>query len=86
MPRGVWGLRIWAVKNSTVRSAACGPARRIVAGRPSICQPPDTTSAAGAADTGTRASGGGAKASGASGGVGRVGSVPEWSCHGQIVT
>ena len=36
----VCGLRIWAVKNSTVRSAACGPARKIMSGRPSICQPP----------------------------------------------
>ena len=50
-------LRIWAVKNSTVRSAACGPARLTVAGRPSICQPPDTTRASGAAATGARAPG-----------------------------
>ena len=43
-----------------VRSAACGPARRTVAGRPSICQPPRTMSAAsGAAATGARASVGG---------------------------
>ena len=65
----VCGLRIWAVKNSTVRSAACGPARRMVAGRPSICQPPDRTSASGAAATGARASGGG-RADALVGGVG----------------
>ena len=90
----VCGLRVWAVKNSTVRSAACGPARRMVAGRPSICQPPGRTSAADGAAIGARA--------GARGGVGCVGSVPDrrsvpaarrgghdrrsWSCHGQIVT
>ena len=55
----VCGLRIWAVTNSTVRSAACGPARRMVAGRPSICHPPDRTSASGAAATGARAPGAG---------------------------
>ena len=66
----VCGLRIWAVKNSTVRSAACGPARRTMSGRPSICQPPGRTSAAGGAATGARASGGGR--AGACGGVGWV--------------
>ena len=55
----VCGLRIWAVTNSTVRSAACGAARLTVAGRPSICQPPDTTSASGATATGARAPGAG---------------------------
>ena len=63
----VCGLRIWAVKNSTVRSAACGPARLTVAGRPSICQPPDTTSASGATATGARATGSGRPVSAACG-------------------
>ena len=36
----VCGLRIWVVKNLTVRSAACGPALTTMSGRPSICQPP----------------------------------------------
>ena len=55
----VCGLRIWVVKNLTVRSAACGPALRTMSGRPSICQPPGTTSASGGADTGATAADGG---------------------------
>ena len=60
----VCGLRIWAVKNSTVRSAACDQARRIVAGRPAICQPPGKTSAAGDAATSARVAGGGQASAG----------------------
>ena len=47
------------VKLWTVRSAACGPARRTGVGRPSICQPRTlrATSAAGAVATGARATG-----------------------------
>ena len=36
----VCALRICAVKNSTIRSAAAGPARWMIAGRPSTAQSP----------------------------------------------
>ena len=55
------------MKNSTVRSAACGPARRIVAGRPSICQPPGKMSASGDAATSARVAVGGRAGAGGGG-------------------
>ena len=55
-PARVCALRICAVKNSTSRSAARGPARRTSGGEPSTSQPPATVSAAGADPRRRRAS------------------------------
>ena len=59
MPSGCVAARARPWRESVVRSAACGPSRRTVAGRPSICQAPGRTSASVGTDTGARASGGG---------------------------